>query len=135
MPCAAAKSNTPCAWSPCSWVTRIASMSEGCRPRRARRRSVSRRLRPQSTSTRVPEAASRTSTTRQLPLLPLASEAKRSNLFQLLVQQRQDALRGARALGAAFLVEDVHLAALVVLAHLDAVLLGLHLGVRSEEHT
>src|SRR5205814_1674084 len=51
------------------------SISDGIRFRRASLRCVSRRMRPQSTSRRVPP----TSATRQLPLLPLASEAHRTN--------------------------------------------------------
>src|SRR5438270_457968 len=126
--CAAAKSNTQPAWSSCSWVTRIASMSAGSRPRRARRRSVSVRLRPQSMSTRVRSACA----TRQLPPLPLASEAKRSNLLQLLVEQRKDALRGLRAVGGAILVEHVHLARGSRLCDLHAILLRLHLRIARE---
>ena len=49
---------------------------DGSRPARARRRSVSVSARPQSSITTVPEA----SATRQLPELPLASEAKRKRL-------------------------------------------------------
>src|SRR5437588_13077059 len=131
MPCAAAKSNAPQAWSPCSWVTRMPSISDGSRFRRASLRSVSRRLRPQSRSRRVLPA----SATRQLPLLPLASEAKRSKrLFQLLVQQREDALRGTRAFRAAVLVEHIDQAAVRVLLHLDAEVLGLGLGIVRTEY-
>jgi hypothetical protein len=72
-PCAAAKSNTPPPWSPCSWVTRIAFTCAGCSPARSRRLSASVSDRPQSIMTTVPSA----SATRQLPLLPLPSEAKR----------------------------------------------------------
>src|SRR6185503_1398751 len=135
MLCAAAKSNTPCAWSPCSWVTSMPSMSRGARPSRASRRSESVRLRPQSSSTRVSEARSPASTTRQFPRLPLASEAKRSKtLFQLFVEQHEDALRGGRGLGAALLVQDVHRAGLVFRLDLHAVLLRLDLGIaRAEE--
>src|SRR3954468_3161700 len=103
-------------------------MSAGARPRRARRRSLSRRLRPQSISTCVRSACA----TRQLPLEPLASEAKRSNLLQLLVQQREDALRGFRAVGGAVLVEHVDLARGACLADLHAVLLGLDFRVARE---
>src|SRR3954468_6727061 len=103
-------------------------MSAGSRPRRARRRSVSRRLSPQSISTRVRSACA----TRQLPPEPLASEAKRSNLLQLLKEQRQDALRGFRALGRAILVEHVDLARGTRLAGLHAVLLGLDFRVARE---
>src|SRR5207247_4913310 len=53
-------------------------------------------------------------------------------LLELLVQQREDALRGARGVGAAVLVEDVHLARGAGLRDLHAVLLGLHLGVARE---
>src|SRR5512134_3630961 len=103
---AAANSNAPQAWSPCSCVTRMALTREGSSPSRARRLSVSVSASPQSTSTTVPAA----SATRQLPELPLASEAKRKGLLQLLMEQREDALRGLRALGRAVLVEDVDLA-------------------------
>src|SRR4051812_153021 len=103
-------------------------MSAGSRPRRARRRSVSRRLSPQSISTRVRSACA----TRQLPPEPLASEAKRSNLLQLLKQQREDALRGFRAVGGAILVEHVDLARGTRLADLHAVLLGLDFRVARE---
>src|SRR5438270_10962187 len=102
----------------------MASMSAGSRPRRARRRSVSRRFRPQSISTCVRSACA----TRQLPLEPLASEAKRSNLLQLLVQQRQDALRGFRAVGGAVLVEHVDLARGAGLADWNTVLWRFTLG-------
>src|SRR5688572_2492248 len=107
----------------------MASMSEGCSPARARRRSVSVRVRPQSTRTRVPP----TSATRQLPPLPLASDAKRSKLPQLLVQQREDAARGLRRLGVAVLVQDVDLALGARLGHLHPVLLGLELGALGGE--
>src|SRR5437868_550265 len=106
----------------------MASMSAGSSPRRARRRSVSRRARPQSISTCVRSACA----TRQLPLEPLASEAKRSNLLQLLVQQRQDALRGFRAVGGAVLVEHIDLARGARLGDLHAVLLRLDLRVARE---
>src|SRR5206468_10993704 len=58
------------------------------------------------------------------------SEAKQ--LLELLVQQREDALRRARSVGAAVLVEDVHLARGAGLRDLHAVLRGLHLGVARE---
>src|SRR5437870_1676269 len=64
------------------------------------------------------------------------SRAKRNaaTLFQLFVQQREDALRGGRGLGAAFLVQDVHHARFFFRLHLHAVLLGLHLAfARTEE--
>src|SRR3954471_13591511 len=108
-------------------------MSDGARPRRARRRSVSRSESPQSMSTVVVPMRSSDCTTRQLPLEPLASEAKRSNLLQLLLQQREDALRGARVVGAAVLIEHVHLACSARLRHLNTVLLGLHLAVVGEK--
>src|SRR5258708_23643394 len=64
------------------------------------------------------------SATRQFPLLPLASDAKRSNgLLQLLVEKREDALRGLRSFGRAVLVENVDLARLLRPLHLHAVLL------------
>src|SRR6185503_12722012 len=130
--CAAAKSNTPQAWSLCSCVTRMPRTCEGWRPARARRRSVSVSARPQSSITTVPEA----SATRQLPELPLASEEKRNGLLELLVQQREDALRGLGALGGAFLVQHRHLAAgraaAGFLRHLHPVLRRLDLGVVRE---
>src|SRR5258708_33896922 len=77
-------------------------------------------------STRVLAA----SATRQFPLLPLASDAKRSNgLFQLLGEKREDALRGLRSFGRAVLVENVDLAPLLGRLPLDAVLLRLPLGI------
>src|SRR5688500_17616379 len=83
--------------------------------------------------TSVPEV----SATRQLPELPLPSEAKRSKLLELLVQQRKDALRGLRFLRRAFLVQHVHLAAAggaaAFLRHLHAVLLGLDAGGAAEQ--
>src|SRR6185503_9547697 len=101
-------------------------MSPGSRPSRASRRSASRSFSPQSIRTRVEPA----SATRLFLLLPLPSDAKRSNLlFQLLVEEREDAQRRLRALGGAVLVEDVDLARVLVLLHLHAILLGLHLGV------
>src|SRR5688572_1437022 len=102
----------------------------GSSPARCRRRSVSVRLRPQSSITTVPAA----SATRQLPELPLASEAKRikAKLLELLVQQREDALRGLGALGSAFLVQHVDLAAVGILRHLHPVLRRLHLGIVRE---
>src|ERR1043165_9529062 len=134
---AAAKSNTPCAWSPCSWVTSMPSMSRGARPSRASRRSQSVRLSPQSRSTRVSEAPSPASTTRQFPRLPLASEAKRSNAISAV----RGAARGCAARGggfgrgAAFCVQDVHRARFLLLLrpHLHAVLLGLHFRVARAE--
>src|SRR5258708_28170971 len=108
-------------------------MSRGRRPSRASRRSASRKLKPQSTRTRVaPQAPAdaRISTIALLPLLPLPSDAKRSNLLlQLLVEEREDALRGLRVLRGAVLVEDVDQARVLLLLHLDPVLLRLHLGV------
>src|SRR5690348_4674032 len=105
-------------------------MAAGSRPRRARRRSVSRRFSPQSTSRQV----SSPWTTSALPPLPLASEAKRSNsLLQLLVQQREDALRGLGVVRAALLVEDVHLARRAGLDDLDAILLGGQRAVGAED--
>src|SRR5688572_9069870 len=101
-------------------------MSAGSRPARARRRSVSVSVRPQSISTRVAPA----SATRQLPPLPLASDAKRSKLLQLLVEQREDPARGLRRLGGAVLVQDVDLRLGARLRHLHPVLLGLELGAR-----
>src|SRR3954467_8563833 len=84
-------------------------MSDGARPRRARRRSVSRSESPQSMRTVVVPMRSTDCATRQLPLEPLASEAKRSNLFQLLVEERQDALPGLSLVGDAVLVAGLHL--------------------------
>src|SRR4051812_1673299 len=112
----------------------MAATSDGTRSRRARRRSVSRRFRPQSIRTRVARESSRASTSVQLPLLPLPRDAKRSTsqehpatagLFQLLVEERKDALRGFRVFRGAVLVQDVDQACFLVLAHLNAVLLGL----------
>src|SRR5947207_2977919 len=108
----------------------MAVMSDGARLRRERRRSQSVRLRPQSMSTRVARVASRASATVQFPSLPLASEAKRSKaLFQLLVEEREDAARGLGVLRIAVLAEDVDLALVLVLLYPHAVLLGLHLRV------
>src|SRR5947209_3619861 len=101
----------------------------GSRSSRASRRSHSVRFSPQSISTRVLPC----SATRQFPLLPLPSDAKRNFLFQLLVQEREDPLGGGRRLGIAVLVEDVHLAARGILPDLHAELLGLHLGVLRAE--
>src|SRR5919197_2992681 len=126
--CAAAKSKAQPAWSSCSCVTRTASISAGSRPSRARRRSVSRRFKPQSISTRVRSACA----TRQLPPLPLASEAKRSKLLQLLVQQRENALRGLRAVCGPVLVQDVYLARGARLGDLHTILLRLPLGIARE---
>src|SRR3954471_2591967 len=135
--CAAAKSATQPAWSPCSWVTSTALMSLGARPSRARRFSVSRRLRPQSMSTVVVPTRSTDCATRQFPLLPLASEAKRSNLLQLLVEERQDALPGTRLVGDAVLVEHAHLARALArgarLGDLHAVLLRPDLALAREK--
>src|SRR5688572_8194977 len=101
-------------------------MSVGTRPRRARRFSASRGARPQSIRTRVVP----TSATRQLPLLPLPSEANRiSASLQLLVQQGDDAAGGLRAVGSAVLGEDLHHALAGELADVHPVLLGRHLGI------
>src|SRR5690242_8149546 len=107
----------------------MAVMSAGARPRRARRRSVSLGVRPQSSSTRVlPDSA-----TRQFPLEPLPREAKRSVMgcalpaasLQLVEQQRDDSLGGLRVLGRAVLVQDLHHALAAELPDVHAVLLGL----------
>src|SRR5512146_807051 len=103
-------------------------IADGSSPRRARRRSVSRRLGPQSTSTQVPSA----STASALPPLPLARDAKRSNLLQLVVQQREDALRAFRRFRRAVLAEDVDAARGARFAHLDRVLLGVELASGAE---
>src|SRR5712691_10105361 len=68
-----ANGNTPSPWSACSCVTSIPRRSEGSRPTRARRDTVSRSEKPQSSMRHVRA----TSTTRALPWLPLPSEAKR----------------------------------------------------------
>src|SRR4051812_33241028 len=110
------------------------SMSEGARPTRASLRSTSRRFRPLSMRSRVAAVESRPSATRQFPLLPLEIEAKRSNgLFQLLVQKREDALRGLRGFRGAVLVEHVHAAGFLLRLDLHAVLLGLDLRVLGVE--
>src|SRR5258706_11674990 len=104
-------------------------MSAGAMPSRARRRSVSRGDRPQSSSTRVLP----TSATRQLPLEPLPMEAKRSVMgcvlssgsLQLFVQERDDAARGLRICLGAVLGQDLHHALAGELADMHAVLLGL----------
>src|SRR5213075_474772 len=115
---------------------RMASMSEGARPRRPSRRSLSVRLRPQSMSTRVVRVPSRASATVQFPPLPLAIDAKRSKaLLQLLVEEREDAARRLRALRRAVLVQHSHLRLVGVLVglHLHAVLLRLDLGILVHE--
>src|SRR5262245_49241935 len=111
MPCFRASLATPPIWSSCSCVTTIAERLSGERPRRPSLAAVADKLKPQSSRTRVSPA----STTRALPSLPLPSEAKRiasragsaSALFQLLLQQGQDAARrrGSRlvALGIQYL--------------------------------
>src|SRR3954465_10345049 len=108
-------------------------MSEGARPRRARRRSVSGGGRRQARRTVVVPMRSTDCATRQLPLEPLASEAKRSNLFQLLVEEREDALPGLSLVGDAVLVEDIHLARGARFPDLHAVLLRLYLALVREE--
>src|SRR5712691_5091769 len=69
-----ASGNTPSPWSACSCVTIIPARSEGARPTRARRDTVSRSENPQSSMRHVRA----TSTTSALPRLPLPSEAKRT---------------------------------------------------------
>src|SRR5215467_11013481 len=103
--------------------------SEGARPARARRASVSWIVNPQSSMTRVPPASARSA----LPRLPLPSEAKRK-LLQLLLQQGKNTLGRVRAIGAAVLVEDPHLARFsVALLHEHAVLPGLRVrGIAPE---
>src|SRR2546423_13426826 len=101
----------------------------GRRSSRASLRSHSVRLSPQSISTCVLPC----SATRQFPLLPLPSDAKRNFLFQLVVEEREDALGGGRGLRVAVLVEDVDLAAGGILPDLHAELLGLDLGVLGAE--
>src|SRR5262245_21018131 len=92
---------------------------------RARRRSVSSVEKPQSTRTRVAPA----STTSPFPWLPLPSDAKRTagptrsaaaapGSFQLVVQEREDLLRGAGRVRGTVLAEHLHLA-LVGAAVLD----------------
>src|SRR3989344_4574608 len=73
MPNLREKRTTPPPWSACSWVTRMASLAAGSRSSRARRRTVSVALKPQSSRTRERPA----STTSALPSLPLPNEAKR----------------------------------------------------------
>src|SRR5215212_5403200 len=101
----------------------------GSTPRRSRRRSVSVRFKPQSMRIRLFPA----SATRQLPPLPLASEAKRSNLLELLEEEREDPARGAGAVGRALLVQDRDLGALRRGLQPDAVLLGLGLRAGVEQ--
>ncbi len=55
-------------WSLCSWVMRMAESDSGAISAAARRRQISRQLRPQSTRTLVRDEA----TTLALPPLPLA---------------------------------------------------------------
>src|SRR5215467_14236124 len=105
--------------------------SEGARPARARRASVSWTVNPQSSMTQVPPASARSA----LPRLPLPNEAKRKALLQLLLQQGENSLGRVRGIGAAVLVEDPHLARLGV-AVLDehAVLPGLRVRGIAPEH-
>src|SRR6185503_6018162 len=103
-------------------------MAPGATPSRSRRRSVSVSFRPQSMRTRVFP----TSAIRQFPPLPLASEAKRSKLLELLQEQREDAARGAGAIRRAILVEDGDLGAAAGALQLHAILLGLRLRVGAE---
>src|SRR5262245_20099688 len=105
----------------------MAATADGRRPSLSRRRSVSVSARPQSMRTTVPEA----SAARQLPPLPLASEAKRKArvLLQLLVQQREDALPGLGALRGALLVEHQDLGRVLLRGDLHAELLRLDLGI------
>src|SRR4051794_35876703 len=101
----------------------MALMSAGARPSLPRRRSVSAMLKPQSTRMRVAPD----STMRPLPSLPLPIDAKRINLssLQLIVKQREDAIRGGRTLRRAVLVEHVHFGALAFIFHQHAILLVL----------
>src|SRR5215213_8515771 len=58
-----------------------------------------------------------------------------ATLLQLFVEQREDALRGGRAFGAAVLVEDVDRARFFFGFDLHPILLGLHLRVARAEKT
>src|SRR5882762_2671736 len=128
-----ANGNTPSPWSACSCVTTIPERSEGARPTRARRDTVSRSENPQSSMRHVRA----TSTTSALPRLPLPSEAKRTKplrLFQLLLQQGENPTCRLGGIQAALLVEDLHFARVVAILHEYAILLGLRIGRGAPEH-
>src|SRR5687767_1159606 len=112
------KAATPPIWSSCSWVTTMPAKSEGERPRRSRRSRVSAMVNPQSIITRVLPL----STTSPLPELPLPRDAKRSaTLLELVVEQRQDLLAGARRVRGALRVLHGHLRhARARVGHVDA---------------
>src|SRR5512143_904636 len=121
MPCLRANAGTPPMWSECSCVTRIAASVSGATPSRARRVVVSRTPKPQSIRTLVRPAC----TTSPLPSLPLPSEAKRTPLLQLILEEPKD-LPAVRALvGRTVRVLDADEGPRVRLHHEDPVLLRL----------
>lgn len=68
-------------WSPCSWVMNTASMSDGCTPASASRRSRCFKPKPQSTNTRVVLAPDPVDSIRvPLPVLPLPRLLNLKNL-------------------------------------------------------
>ena len=102
--CAAAKSNTPAAWSPCSCVTRMRADLAG---REAQAREAALGVGQVAGRSRSAPACAPASATRQFPWLPLASEAKRSSLLQLLeAAARGCAARCSSVSARAVLVED-----------------------------
>src|SRR5438105_1156354 len=94
-------------WSPCSCVTKIASICSASMPAEPRRLPSSRMPSPQSTSRCVTCVPSRAWTIVALPLLPLPRLLNRSVtcLFQVFGEQLDDLLRDARGLGRALGVE------------------------------
>src|SRR5438445_7320704 len=136
MPLRRARLSAQPMWSPCSWVTKIASMSSGSRPLRVSRASNSRNVKPQSTSTRVVVMPSLPSTSVALPPLPLPRLQKRITSLQILDEQRDDLLAGLAVLRRARRIEHRHRAAVAIALDGDAVLgraAGLVLLAEAEE--
>src|SRR5512134_3488364 len=110
----------------------MAASCSALHPRRARRRSVSRQEKPQSTMTRVePDSMSVA-----LPRLPLPRDANlmvpAGDLAQLLLQQRQDPFRGTGVLPLALGVVDDDLRFRALCKQHDPVLFGFRLVRRPE---
>src|SRR5437016_4257166 len=111
-------------WSPCSCVTKIASICSASMPAEPRRLPSSRMPSPQSTSRCVTCVPSRAWTTVALPLLPLPRLLKRSVTcsFQVFGEQADDLLRDRRGLGRALGIEHRNDGLVALRLQRDAVL-------------
>src|SRR5438093_11557697 len=112
-------------WSPCSWVTKIASSWSAIMPAAPRRLSSSRMPRPQSISRCATWAPLRAWTTVAFPELPLPRLLNRITegpLLQVLGDHLHDALRVDRRLRRAAGIQHRHGGGLAVGLQVDPVL-------------